>query len=138
MVKQSNISILVSALISLEVIKDGVLLETIDLTTKPYYIFGRNKETCDVIFENPSVSRVHMVLQHKDTGDLFLYDLESTHGTFLNRAAIPPRKYTPLHVGDFFKVGQSAKNYILNGPEHRESKVVYLIRMLRVFNHLRL
>ena len=103
--------------------KDGVILGQIDLSTKPYYIFGRNQNVCDILLENPSISRTHLVLQHKDTGDVFLYDLESTHGTFINKKLIPSRKYIKLNVGDVFKLGQSTKVYILNGPQSETSEV---------------
>ena len=102
--------------------KDGIILSTIDLSNKPYYVFGRNQNTSDVYLENPSISRAHLVLQHKDTGDVFLYDLESTHGTFINKKLIPSRKYIKLAVGDVFKLGQSTKLFILNGPQSDASE----------------
>lgn len=67
--------------------------------------------------ENPSVSRKHAIIQHKDTGDIFLYDLGSTHGTFVNKKTIPAQKYIQLKVGDMLKFGLSTRFYILNGPE---------------------
>ena len=59
----------------LEVLKDGKIINEHDLATKSYYLFGRNKEHSDFLMENPSVSRKHAILQHKDTGQVFLYDL---------------------------------------------------------------
>ena len=117
--------------ISLETIKDGVIMENIDLCDKSYYVFGRNQNVCDIKLENPSISRAHLVLQHKDTGDVFLYDLESTHGTFINKKLIPSRKYIKLAVGDVFKLGQSTKSYILNGPQQENTEVTLLPGCIR-------
>eukprot|EP00824_Muranothrix_gubernata_P003221 TRINITY_DN13946_c0_g1_i2.p1 TRINITY_DN13946_c0_g1~~TRINITY_DN13946_c0_g1_i2.p1 ORF type:complete len:671 (+),score=166.47 TRINITY_DN13946_c0_g1_i2:55-2067(+) len=102
---------------SLEVLKDGAILETIDITSKPFFLLGRMQDLCDIAVENPSVSRKHCVLQHKDTGEVFLYDLGSTHGTFLNKHLLAPFTYAQFKIGDMFRLGQSTRMYILNGPE---------------------
>jgi len=100
----------------LEVIRDGEIIETINIDKKPYYVLGRHIQ-CDIQIDSPSASRKHAVLQHKDTGSIYIYDLGSTHGTFVNRKIIPPLKYIELHIGDQFRLGVSSKSYILNGPE---------------------
>lgn len=41
---------------ALEVLKSGMIIEKIDLTKKPYYVFGRHPN-CDVILSHPSTSR---------------------------------------------------------------------------------
>lgn len=69
--------------------KDGQILETIDLADKPFYVLGRQPDIVDIPCENPTISRRHAVLQHKDTGELYVYDLGSTHGTFLNKKLLP-------------------------------------------------
>jgi pSer/pThr/pTyr-binding forkhead associated (FHA) protein len=46
--------------------------------------------------ENPTISRKHAVIQHKDTGDIFVYDLGSTHGTYLNKKLIGKNEYIKL------------------------------------------
>ena len=35
--------------------------------------------------ENPSVSRQHAVFQFSEDGNCYLFDLGSTHGTFVNK-----------------------------------------------------
>jgi len=63
-----------------------------------------------------TVSRFHCVLQHKDDGEVFLYDLDSVYGTFINKKPIPKKAYTKLSVGDTFVLGKSKRMFILNGP----------------------
>ena len=56
-----------------EVIKDGVIVDTIDLkrnSDAEFLTLGR-VPTCDIPVENPSVSRIHAVLQHRSNGTHF-------------------------------------------------------------------
>ena len=51
----------------------------------------------DVVLEHPSSSRLHAVIQFKaGTGEAFLYDAASAHGTFLNKRRLKPRQHEPL------------------------------------------
>lgn len=78
-------------------------------------MFGRS-DRCDFILEHPSASRYHAVLQYNDKGEAFVYDLGSTHGTFVNKRQVKPRVYTPVHVGAIFRFGLSIRLYVLQGP----------------------
>lgn len=100
---------------SLEVIKDGTLVDTLNVSLKGAYMFGRSDQ-CDFMLEHPSISRYHAVLQFKRTGDVFIYDLRSTHGTVVNKKQVSGRTYIPLHVGDVLKFGLSSRLYVLQGP----------------------
>ena len=105
-------------LYSLEVLKNGCIISTIDLTSKPFHVFGR-LPNCDVSLEHPSVSRYHAVIQHKtsDTSNsekgFYIYDLGSTHGTIVNKSPLEPRRYYRLRVGYVFKFGGSSRLFIL-------------------------
>ncbi|KAJ3330873.1 hypothetical protein HDU76_004639 [Blyttiomyces sp. JEL0837] len=99
----------------IEVLKNGVILETLELE-KPTTVFGR-LPLCDVMMEHASVSRYHAVLQSREDDKVFLYDLGSAHGTFVNKTVIAPRMFIPLKVGDMIRFGQSTRVYILGGPE---------------------
>jgi len=101
---------------SLEVWREGAIINTIEIGKKEYYLMGRNKLICDVYINNITVSRVHCVLQHKDDGELYLYDMDSVYGTQINKKPIAKKVYTKLNVGDTFKLGQSGKMFIVNGP----------------------
>ncbi|XP_066122891.1 kanadaptin isoform X1 [Saccopteryx bilineata] len=115
-----------TAAYSLEALKGGTILGTRSLKGTSYCLFGR-LPSCDVCLEHPSVSRYHAVLQHGASGPdgdcdglgpgFYLYDLGSTHGTFLNKTRIPPRTYCRVHVGHVFRLGGSTRLFILQGPE---------------------
>ena len=76
--------------------KEGIIIDEIDISKKEFYLIGRIAETCDIMMENQTVSRKHAIIQHKDTGEVFVYDLDSTHGTFVNKKKIPSKHYVRL------------------------------------------
>ncbi|CAJ0838404.1 13602_t:CDS:10 [Entrophospora sp. SA101] len=91
---------------SFEVIKNGISLEIIDFPkSKEFLAIGR-LPTCDIPMEHLSISRYHAVLQFNNKGELLIYDLESAHGTILNKRLLPSKSYTKLCVGDQLKFGQ--------------------------------
>ncbi|XP_045770567.1 kanadaptin isoform X2 [Maniola jurtina] len=107
---------------ALEVLKSGMILEKIELANKPYYVFGR-LTNCEVMMAHPTISRYHAVLQYKSSENedqpagWYLYDLGSTHGTFLNRQRIKERHYVRVRVGHQIKFGLSSRIYIMLGPD---------------------
>ncbi|XP_055678956.1 kanadaptin [Lutzomyia longipalpis] len=137
---------------SFEVLKTGMIIEMVkDLENKPYWVFGRLPQ-CDIPMAHPTVSRFHAVLQYRpeddnqpedeeakesETGDdlkkkkkvesgWYLYDLNSTHGTFVNKQRIPPKTYIRIRVGHIVKLGASTRQFILQGPtadEEEESEL---------------
>jgi len=102
---------------SFEILKDGQILEKIELTDRSFFVVGKSPQLSQIPALHQTISRMHAVIQFRDTGEPFLYDLGSTNGTFLNKKPMPKRKYIPLHVGDMLKFGESTRIYILNGPE---------------------
>lgn len=75
---------------TIEVIKNGQIIETIDLkkfSSKNWISIGRFAP-CDIIMDHPSVSRHHAVLQYGALTEgmgWYIYDMDSTHGTKLNK-----------------------------------------------------
>ncbi|VTJ53490.1 Hypothetical predicted protein [Marmota monax] len=126
---------------SLETLKGGTILGTRSLKGTSCYLFGR-LSSCDMCLEHPSVSRYHAVLQHRASDPdgecdgheqgFYLYDLGSTHGTFLNKTRIPPRTYCRVHVGHVFRFGGSTRLFILQGPEEdREAESELTVTQLK-------
>ncbi|XP_048488105.1 kanadaptin isoform X1 [Plutella xylostella] len=108
---------------ALEVLKSGMILEQVKLTQKPYLVFGR-LANCDVVMAHPTISRHHAVVQYKafaEDGEppsgWYLYDLGSTHGTFLNKDRVKPQHYTRVRVGHQIKFGTSTRTYVMLGPD---------------------
>ncbi|EQC27029.1 hypothetical protein SDRG_15143 [Saprolegnia diclina VS20] len=102
--------------LSLEVIKSGVILDTVALDAKPFFVVGRMEPLCDLVLQHPSVSRTHAALQFNADGTLFVVDLKSTHGTHVNKQRLPPSEYTQLYVGDVVVFGESTRIYTILGP----------------------
>ncbi|XP_022335105.1 kanadaptin-like [Crassostrea virginica] len=104
-----------------EVLKNGTIIDTIKLD-KSFFVFGR-LPSCDVPMEHPSLSRHHAVVQfcRIQTNDQekgwYLYDLDSTHGTWINKNKVYPKKYYRIRVGHVLKFGGSTRLHILQGPE---------------------
>lgn len=107
---------------SLEILKNGTIVDTIPLTQRGYFVIGR-LPVCDASLEHPSISRYHAVLQYRqfpgeegvigeETG-FYAFDLGSTHGTFVNKNKIPPKTYIRLRVGHVLKFGGSTRLFIL-------------------------
>nr|CAD7454118.1 unnamed protein product [Timema tahoe] len=107
---------------SIEILKSGKIVDTINLDLKPFYVFGRLL-TCDIHLAHPTISRYHAILQYRkeatseDAPGFYIYDLGSTHGTFLNKYRIKPNIYVRLQVGHVLKLGGSTRLLILQGPE---------------------
>uniref|UniRef100_A0A915KW83 FHA domain-containing protein n=1 Tax=Romanomermis culicivorax TaxID=13658 RepID=A0A915KW83_ROMCU len=107
----------------LEVLKNGCIIDKIDIRRKPFYVFGRQKE-CDIQLEHPSISRYHAILQYRQLGDRkrdevgwYLYDMGSTHGTVMNKQKVPPHMHIRAKVGYVMKFGGSSRLFVLQGPD---------------------
>jgi pSer/pThr/pTyr-binding forkhead associated (FHA) protein len=101
--------------VSLDVVKTGTILDTIEVPEKSFLIMGRSKEA-DIVAEHPSTSRLHAVLQFQGSA-AYLVDCGSTHGTTLNQKKLKPFLYHRVHVGAQFTLGQSTRSYVFNAPE---------------------
>ncbi|XP_026551387.1 kanadaptin [Pseudonaja textilis] len=118
---------------SLETVKGGAVLDRVSFAGRSRLLVGR-APGCDLSLAHPCVSRHHAVLQRRpprssaegeeeplasETPEpgLYVYDLNSAHGTFLNKARVPPRTYCRVRVGHVLRFGGSSRLFILQGPE---------------------
>ncbi|KAE8600262.1 hypothetical protein XENTR_v10013158 [Xenopus tropicalis] len=117
------------ALYCLEILKGGSIVSTKNLGNVSWTVFGR-LPSCHVSLEHPSVSRYHAVLQYRhvqgsgpdEEPGFYVYDLGSTHGTFLNKQRIQAKTYCRIRVGHVLKFGGSTRLFILQGPEEDQEE----------------
>ena len=113
-------------------IKNGIPLteDAIDLGGVDHCILGRQPGSllnpkCSAgrisALLHPSISRAHAVLQFGTNSDQppgwYICDLDSTHGTFVNKRRVPPGRYIRLRVGYVLRLGCSTRLLVLSGPE---------------------
>ena len=82
----------------------------------------------DVPVEHPSASKQHAVLQFRhvvkkdEFGEkrggvsLYLLDLDSANGSFLNGERVEGRRYVEVRHGDVLKWGESTREYVILVP----------------------
>ena len=72
---------------------------TVDVYSGRPIVVGRSKKNSNLHLEYEGVSRVHAKLQYRD-GVLYVTDLGSTNGTYINGRRLESFKDTPVHSGD--------------------------------------
>ena len=108
----------------LEVIKNGAVVESVDVSNKAFVLIGRQEDVCDIAMQHPSISRQHAVIQHRDSGEIFVYEMGSTHGTLLNKRRLPAKEHVEMSVGDVLRFGASSRLYCLLGPDNLRKEVL--------------
>ncbi len=88
------------------------LYEDIPVTSKKLVV-GKSQKRSDVVIRAyDSISRSHCELILSD-GVVYVNDLSSTNGTFVNGVQIPPNTYTRVNPGDEIAIADAV--YILEG-----------------------
>jgi len=111
---------------TLEVLRNGSIIDYISLSHRPYTVFGRSPDS-DVVLEHPTISRYHALVQYKSEFEhgqpagLYLYDCGSTHGTFMNKKRLEPKVYVRIKIGYIIKFGQSTRLYLVQGDSSAEA-----------------
>jgi pSer/pThr/pTyr-binding forkhead associated (FHA) protein len=114
---------------TLEVLRDGSIIDYISLSNRSYTVFGRSPDS-DVVLEHPTISRYHAIVQYKSEFEhgqpagLYLYDCGSTHGTFINKKRLEPKVYVRIKIGYIIKFGQSTRLYLVQGDSSAEADQV--------------
>lgn len=122
---------------SIEMLKNGQIIETVSgLEQQPYWLIGKLTNN-HIVMAHPTVSRFHAVLQYRPKVEpkiklddsehetaapeiqsgWYLYDLSSTHGSFVNKQRIPAKTYVRVRVGYMITIGGSTRRLILQGPD---------------------
>ena len=111
--------------LSLEVHKEGEIIDTVDLGSKRWFVVGRDSAQADCVFEHSTISRRHAALAHGTaSGDpdpryvLSVMDLDSSFGTYVGSSAATLEKVSasspvPLRLGDVVRFGESTRTYRL-------------------------
>ncbi|KAK5576237.1 hypothetical protein RB653_007378 [Dictyostelium firmibasis] len=100
----------------LEIVKNGVNIDRVDISKDKFTVFGRSSEVASVLLDHPSVSRRHAALvYHGANNRFYLIDLQSATGTQVNNEQIKPLTPTTVKENFTFSFGSSSKQFILKG-----------------------
>lgn len=80
---------------------------------KTTLILGRHT-TCDVVLNDPQVSRFHARIDQQGPGLATITDLDSANGVHINGRRVPPRLPQPLRSGDEFWIGTHRYSFEAN------------------------
>ncbi|XP_002133877.2 smad nuclear-interacting protein 1 [Drosophila pseudoobscura] len=121
--------------------KGETALPTLHIHRQSCFLVGRDRKVVDLAVDHPSCSKQHAALQYRlvpferEDGSqgkrvrLYLIDLESANGTFLNNKKVDGRKYYELMEKDVIKFGFSSREYVLlheNSKEDQEDDDVHI------------
>jgi smad nuclear-interacting protein 1 len=110
------------------VFKGSEIMDTIELSQRSCWLFGREAAVVDFLVEHPSCSKQQAVVQFRymekrnEFGDKagkvrpYLIDLESANGTSVNGEEVPAGRYLELRDKDVLKLGHSTREYVLQLP----------------------
>lgn len=98
------------------------------------YLLGRDRKVADIPLDHPSCSKQHSVLQYRlvpvtrqdgttaSRVQLYVMDLNSANGTFVNNKKIESQKYIQLLEKDVLKFGFSSREYVLLHDQSKEDE----------------
>ena len=69
--------------------KDKAVIDTIDLSGLSTYTLGRDADACEIPLEHASCSRRHARLERQADGSVWIEDLGSAQGTYVDGAPEP-------------------------------------------------
>ena len=79
----------------------------------PFFCFPMVTDMSDIKLEHPSISRRHAMFGHGSSGNIYVMDLGSTHGTFVNGEKLIKHKREALKNNTIVKFGASTREYIV-------------------------
>lgn len=122
-----------------EVRRGDSLLTKVDVSESGHYLLGR-LPICDIVMNDETCSRQHAVIQFRPsdpdesgevqgpTDEIYIYDLGSTSGTYVNGMPLQERAYYPLYPGDILQFGQFPNAFVLReGSANQEEEQKTLV-----------
>lgn len=106
----------------LEIIKDRVRVGVVLAGGRDVTVLGRNSTMSHGLLDHQSISRRHAALVHNGDGDVFVADLGSTHGTYVNGCKLPAKTAKRLSDGDILMFGESSRCVIFWPRRKRYSR----------------
>ena len=115
--------------------KGDETLPTLYIHRQSAYLIGRDRVVTDFPVYHPSCSKQHAALQYRlvDTHNneglkcrqikLYIIDLNSTNGTYLNNKRIEPQRYIEMKATDMIRFGFSSREYILLNEDTNEGEI---------------
>lgn len=77
---------------------------------KDSYTIGKKKNEVDFVLEDFSVSRMHARIVREEK-EVYLEDLNSTNGTYINKVRMQPYEKVKLEMGDLIRIGKTELIY---------------------------
>lgn len=90
--------------LNLKIILNEEIIE-LDVNKFPI-IIGRQKDKADLVLNDTSVGRIHAEIKLINN-EIFITDLNSTNGVYINNNRIIPNKDYPILTGDVLKIGRA-------------------------------
>lgn len=91
----------------------GAFCVGVRLSEKPNWLYIVFRYHAIFQFGTPNPEDQNVEFQKDGSAGFYLFELGSTHGTFLNKAKVPQGKYYRIKVGHMVKFGNSTRTYIL-------------------------
>merc|ERR1712196_281554 len=88
----------------------------IPLSNRWYVMMGRDTKRCDVCLKHHTASKLHAQMYYTPDDGVFIMDLWTTHGTFINGEKMTPRKFTVWQPGQKYKFGKCPDEWTLATP----------------------
>ncbi|OQS06154.1 hypothetical protein THRCLA_01795 [Thraustotheca clavata] len=104
----------------IDVFKLNEVIASVNVDTKSFFVFGRNALVCDIVLEHCSISRMHACLVHHIDGSVYIIDLGSCHGTFMDTEKLEPLRPTLITHGAQLRFGVSSRTYRFKSYESKE------------------
>ena len=97
------------------------LPERLDIEGGREVRIGRKQTYCDVIIDDPRISRLHASIIEKADGGFYIKDEGSSGGTFVNRRKLRVNDEYPLKTGDIVNFNTVAYCFVLNEDPRDEA-----------------